>query len=183
MHVLVTVGSRHGSTREIGAGIAQVLERGGTHTVDQVDPDEVTSLAGYDAVVLGSAIYVDRLAESVRALVLRLGGALHELPVWLFWSGPIGLPLRPHGTPDDVDQLVRQLAPRGVRMFGGRLASAELDLAERSQVGPIEAPPGDYRDFETIDRWAEEIAVALSPRSARGTVVPPSGEWRGLAQA
>lgn len=182
MHVLVTTGSRHGSTREIGVAIAQVLERGG-HTVEQVDPDEVTSLAGFDAVVLGSAVYVGQFTESVRALARRLEGALSELPLWLFWSGPLGTPARPVGEPDDVDFLVRRLSPRGVRMFGGRLAPTELGLTERAQIAGVDVEPGDYRDFEAIDAWARTISVALAPKSAQGTEVPPLGTWQGLAQA
>lgn len=182
MHVLMTTGSRHGSTREIGVAIAQVLERGG-HTVEHLDPDEVTSLAGFDAVVLGSAVYVGQLAESVRALARRLEGALAELPLWLFWSGPLGTPARPLGEPDDVDFLVRRLSPRGVRMFGGRLAPAELDLTERAQIAEDDIVAGDYRDFEAIDAWAQTISVALAPKAAQGTQVPPSGAWRGLKGA
>lgn len=179
MHVLVTVGSRHGSTAEIGAAIAAVLERA-DHTVEQVDPDEVTSLMGYDAVVLGSAVYVGQLAESVRALARRLEGALAEVPLWLFWSGPIGKPLRPVGEPDDVGYLARRLNPRGVRMFGGSVAANELGLVERSRIAEVGAEPGDYRDFEEIERWAQEISAALLPPAAKGTEVRPSGEWRGL---
>jgi len=181
MHVLVTTGSRHGSTREIGEAIAQVLERGG-HSVEQVDPDDVTSLTGFDAVVLGSAVYVGQFAESVRALARRLEGALAERPLWLFWSGPIGTPARPIGEPDDVALLVRHLSPRGVRMFGGRLATAELAMAERARIAEVDVVPGDYRDFDAIDDWAQTISVALAPKATPGTEVPPSGAWSALAQ-
>jgi len=181
MHVLVTTGSRHGSTREIGAAIAQVLERGG-HTIEEVDPDEVTSLVGFDAVVLGSAVYVGQFAESIRALARRLEGELTELPLWLFWSGPLGTPARPIGEPDDVDFLVRRLGPRGVRMFGGRLAPTELGMTERAQVAEVDVVPGDYRDFEAIDAWARTISLALAPKATPGTEVPPSNAWSGLAQ-
>lgn len=179
MHVLVTTGSRHGSTREIGSAIAQVLEREG-HTVEQVDPDEVTSLAGFDAVVLGSAVYVGQFTEAVRALARRLEGALVELPLWLFWSGPLGTPARPVGEPDDVDFHVRRLSPNGVQMFGGRLEPAELGLTERAQIAEVEVVAGDYRDFEAIDSWAQSIAVALAPKAAQGDPVLPSGAWPGL---
>ncbi|MGV8968450.1 MAG: flavodoxin domain-containing protein [Cellulomonas sp.] len=181
MHVLVTTGSRHGSTREIGEAIAEVLERGG-HTVEQVDPDEVTSLVGFDAVVLGSAVYVGQFSESVRALARRLEGALTELPLWLFWSGPLGASARPIGEPDDVDFLVRRLSPRGVRMFGGRLAPPELGMIERAQIAAVDVVAGDYRDFDEIDAWAGMISLALAPKAPQGTEVPPSSAWNGLAR-
>jgi len=168
MQVLVTVGSRHGSTREIGAEIAQVLARAG-HSVQMLDPDEVTSVAGFDAVVLGSAVYVGRLVASVRALAERLEGPLAEVPLWLFWSGPIGNPPRPVEQPDDVEHLVRRLAPRGHRAFTGRLERRELGMAERALVAVVGAAPGDYRDFEDVGRWAESIAEELAhPHAAPG---------------
>ena len=168
MQVLVTVGSRHGSTREIGAEIADVLERSG-HIVTILDPEDVTGLDGFDAVVLGSAVYVGRFTESVRALVDRLEGPLAEVALWLFWSGPIGNPPRPSEQPDDVGNLVRRLAPRGQHEFGGRVERTELAMAERALVAMVGAKPGDYRAFEEIDRWAESIAVKLHarPRASR----------------
>ena len=182
MHVLVTVGSRHGSTREIGAGIAQVLERAG-HVVEQVDPDEVTSVAGFDAVVLGSAVYVGRLTESVRALALRLEGALAELPLWLFWSGPIGSPPRPDIEPDDVGYLARRLHPRDVRVFGGCLEPGALEMAERSQRAAADIAAGDFRDFAEIDLWADEIAGELRATLPHPAAFGPSSEWHGLRSA
>jgi len=165
MHVLVTVGSRHGSTLEIGEEIADVLERAG-NTVQLMDPDDVTSLAGFDVVVLGSAVYVGRLSESVKALEQRLGGALTAIPLWFFWSGPIGNPPRPVEEPDDVAVLVRQLKPRGSAVFGGRVERTELGMSERALVALVGAKAGDYRDFEEIDRWAESIAKAIAPPRA-----------------
>ncbi|QTE28406.1 flavodoxin domain-containing protein [Pengzhenrongella sicca] len=169
MQVLVTVGSRHGSTREIGAAIAEVLERAG-HGVTILDPDDVTSIDEYDAVVLGSAVYVGRLTASVRALADRFEAQLAEVALWLFWSGPIGNPPRPSERPDDVGYLVRRLAPVGQHEFGGRVERSELGMAERGLVAMVGAKPGDYRDFEEIDLWAESIAAKLHarPRAGRG---------------
>ena len=89
MRVLVTVSSRHGGTGEIGRTVAQVLRDAG-HEVTETDPDEVQGLEGVDAVVLGSSVYVGRLAAALRELVDRQAGRLAALPVWLFWSGPVG---------------------------------------------------------------------------------------------
>ena len=57
MHVLVTVASRHGSTREIADAIAQELRMPGIDA-DVRHVEEVPDLNSYDAVVLGSAIYM-----------------------------------------------------------------------------------------------------------------------------
>lgn len=179
MHLLVTVGSRHGSTREIGAEIAQVLGQAG-HAVEILDPDDVTSLDGFDAVVLGSAVYVGRLAESVRALAQRLEWSLAELPLWFFWTGPIGNPPRPAEEPEEVGHVATRLRANGVHMFAGRLEQSELGMAERALVATVGAAPGDYRDWDDIDRWAESIAeeLRLLARRKAGPGRPGAGGAR-----
>jgi menaquinone-dependent protoporphyrinogen oxidase len=56
MHILVMVGSRFGSAREIAEAFGARL-RGAGYPADVRDPIEVAGLAGYDAVVLSSGIY------------------------------------------------------------------------------------------------------------------------------
>jgi menaquinone-dependent protoporphyrinogen oxidase len=160
MRVLVTVASRHGGTREIGVEVAEVLRAAG-HDVVEADPDDVTSVAEYGAVVLGSAVYVGRLAAALRELVDRLGGQLAARPTWLFWSGRVGAPPLPAAEPDDVRVVARRVAARGVAEFGGRLQRDELGLAERALVAMIEAEAGDFRDFDEVDAWAARVADEL----------------------
>ena len=64
MRVLVTVASRHGATWEIGEVIAEVLADRGLD-VETRTPEDVVTLDGVDAVVLGSAVYL-----------------AHWMPVW-----------------------------------------------------------------------------------------------------
>src|SRR5665647_270775 len=100
MRVLVSVASRHGGTLEMGTTVAGVLRAAG-HEVDEVVPDEVEHAEHYGAAVLGSAVYVGRMALGMRDLVDRQAGQLRGRPVWLFWSGPVGGPTTPAATPDD----------------------------------------------------------------------------------
>src|SRR5665648_484330 len=65
MRILVAVASRHGSTREIGEAVAEVLRDSG-FGVDVADPDDVESIDPYQAVMLGSSVYVGRWAASRR---------------------------------------------------------------------------------------------------------------------
>lgn len=169
MWVLVTVASRHGSTREIGAEVAQVLRAAG-HDVAEVEPDDVGSVEEYDAVVLGSAVYVGRLAAALRDLVDRHAARLASRPTWLFWSGRVGEPPLPADEPDDVRVVARRVGARDVVAFGGRLARDELGLAERALVAMIEAEAGDFRDFDEVDAWAGRVAEDLR-RIERGGAV------------
>lgn len=161
MRVLVAVSSRHGGTREIGRAVAQVLRDAG-HEVTETDPDEVHGLEGVDAVVLGSSVYVGRLAAALRELVERQAGRLAALPVWLFWSGPVGGSSLPATEPDDVGAVARRVGAREVRCFAGRLQREDLGLAERALVAMIDAEPGDFRDFDDVEAWAAGIARDLS---------------------
>jgi menaquinone-dependent protoporphyrinogen oxidase len=161
MRVLVTVASRHGGTAEIGAAVARVLREAG-HEVTESEPDEVRQVDGYDAVVLGSSVYVGRLAAALRELVDRQAGQLAGRPVWLFWSGPVGIPAGAPREPDDVGTVARRVGAREVRCFGGRLQREELGLAERALVAMIDAEQGDFRDFGDVEEWASGIARELS---------------------
>lgn len=166
MRVLVAVASRHGSTREIGEAVADVLRDDG-FTVDVADPDDVETLDPYGAVVLGSSVYVGRWAASARALVDRLAPALSTRPVWLFSSGPVGNPPLPAGDPEEVPTLVSRLAARGHRTFAGSLDRGGLALAERAVASLIQAEPGDFRAWQDIDAWARAVAAELHSEEIR----------------
>lgn len=169
MRVLVSVASRHGGTLEMGELVAQVLRDAG-HEVDELVPDEVERVDGYDAAVLGSAVYVGRMALGMRDLVERRAGQLRERPVWLFWSGPVGDPPSSGITPDDVTSVATSVAARDVRMFPGRLERTQLNISERALVALAHAEQGDFRDLEDVAAWAEGIAAELgrADRSAAG---------------
>ena len=160
MKVLVAVASRHGATREIGDAIAEALIAAG-HEAAVVDPDDVESVESYEAVVLGSSVYVGRWAASARALVDRLGHYLAVRPVWLFSSGPVGNPPKPEGDPEEIATLVTRLNARGHRSFAGRLDTEDLSLAERAVVALIQAEKGDYREWAEPMTWGTEIAQDL----------------------
>ncbi len=163
MRVLVAAASRHGATSEIGETIAEALREHGLEA-DAKPPEEVHDLAGYDAVVLGSAVYVGKWLDPARDLVERRADELCTKPVWLFSSGPIGEPLRP--SPEDavdVESLVSATRARGHRLFGGKLDKGRLGFGEKAVVLAFRAPEGDFRDWDEIRSWAAEIAAALAP--------------------
>ncbi|MDM7853640.1 flavodoxin domain-containing protein [Cellulomonas alba] len=161
MTVLVSVASRHGATAEMGDLVVEELAAAGLD-VDRVAPDDVERVTGYDAVVLGSSVYVGRLDAGLRELVRRQAGQLRERPVWLFWSGPVGDPPVPHDVPDDVDAMSARIEPRDMRCFVGALDRGGLDLTERALVALTHAPSGDFRDLDEVREWARAIGAALT---------------------
>ena len=91
MKILVTAGSKKGSTLEIGQAIAdQLSERG--FDVTTIQPQDVDGVQGYDAVILGSAVYMGKWTESVMRFADRFRDELATRRVWLFSSGPVGAP-------------------------------------------------------------------------------------------
>ncbi len=91
MRVLVCAASKYGATGEIARAVADVLaERGCEVTV--LPPEKVDAVEEFDAVVLGSAVYMGQWMKPARELAERSAGALAARPVWLFSSGPVGEP-------------------------------------------------------------------------------------------
>jgi menaquinone-dependent protoporphyrinogen oxidase len=91
--ILVASATRHGSTAEIAAEIADVLRRevpGGN--VDVRDAAKAGDVAAHDAAVIGSAVYMGRWLPAARDLVEGHREVLSTMPVWLFSSGPLGDP-------------------------------------------------------------------------------------------
>jgi len=160
MKVLVTVASKHGATGEIGEVVADVLRDAGLD-VETRAPERVDDLDGYDAVVLGSAIYAGRWQDPARKLVDRHAAALARLPVWVFSSGPIGDPPLPADEPPETDAIARRLGARGRRSFAGRLDRSSLGFLERTVTKALHAPDGDFRDWDAVRAWADEIGGTL----------------------
>ena len=170
MRVLVATASKYGATAEIGKTIAEVLgERGLEPTV--LPPEQVDGVDGYDAAVLGSAVYAGHWLKPARELVERHAGGLAGRPVWLFSSGPVGDPPKPEEDPVDVADLVALTDARDHRVFAGKLVRRQLSFPERAIVAALRVPEGDFRDWTEIRRWAAGIAEALQPRPRQ-----PGGE-------
>ena len=163
MRVLVSVASRHRSTSEIGTAIARVLEAAGIQ-VDVVDPRLVTSVAPYDGVVLGSAVYAGRWLAAARDLVEREIDRLRERPVWLLSSGPVGSPPKPMRVSPDAIAIHDRIGAVDHQVFEGRLDRSRLGVTEKLIATAVRAQPGDYRPWDAVVEWARWIAAALEPQ-------------------
>jgi menaquinone-dependent protoporphyrinogen oxidase len=164
MRVLVTVSSKHGATAEIAERIGGALRAAlpDDTRVDVVRAEDVSTVDDYDAVVLGSAVYMGHWLDGARQLAKTQAGALSGLPVWLFSSGPIGDPPKPEEEPVDVAQAMTASGARAHRVFTGRLDRHRLGFAEKAVVMALRAPEGDFRDWAAIDAWAADIAAELA---------------------
>ena len=161
MKVLVVAASRHGSTAEIARAIGVRLRTRG-HDVDVLEPTEVSSPDGYDAVIIGSAVYAGNWLKDAREFVETNVDALSGERVWLFSSGPLDDTDSKAIPADKVDRLTSATGSLGHHVFAGRLDRSELNRAERLITKIVHAPDGDFRDWDDVARWADQIADALA---------------------
>jgi menaquinone-dependent protoporphyrinogen oxidase len=162
-HVLVAYATKHGSTCEVADTVSSILRERQVH-VDLRPAAEVDSLASYDAVVVGAALYMGRLHGDARRLLDRHRQALTAVPVAVFAMGPKSL------ADEDVAgarlQLERGLArfpevePVTTAIFGGVVDPAKL----RFPLNRL--PASDARDWDAIRTWANEVASAIADRRA-----------------
>jgi menaquinone-dependent protoporphyrinogen oxidase len=165
MRVLVTAASRYGSTAQIAEALGEVLESQGL-AVTVASPEDVAVLRGFDAVVLGSAVYTGHWLAPALALAERVGTELPGAPVWLFSSGPVGDPSRRlaqmmGADPVDLDRLMHLTRAREHRMFAGKLDRHNTRGLQRAGLSLFRSLEGDFRDWHAIRDWSQSIAGQL----------------------
>jgi menaquinone-dependent protoporphyrinogen oxidase len=169
--VLVAHASKRGSTAEIAEAIAGCLREHG-HEVDCLPVDDVPSLADYEAVVIGSAVYMKRWRGDARRFLRKHADELARMPLWVFSSGPVGDPAKDDPNWMESKGLARtadRLGARDRAVFGGRVPDDPKGPLERSMAEGIPPQFKDRRDFDAIRAWAAQIAQALNggrPRPA-----------------
>lgn len=160
MRILVTYGSKRHATEGIARVIGDALTDAG-HAVDVRPPRGIESLAAWDAVVIGGALYADRWHRDARRFVERHLDELEQMPVWFFSSGPLGDAHQAPGIPPtkQVARLMARVGARGHVTFGGALDREPGGLIAgamaRNGMG------GDWRDMDAVQRWAGEVARSL----------------------
>ena len=160
MKVLVCAATKYGATGEIADAVADVLAEKGLE-VTVIPPEQASAIEQFDAVVLGSAVYMGQWMKPARELVDRSAAALAARPVWLFSSGPVGEPAKPAENPVDVSKILQSTKARDHRVFTGRLVRKHLSFPDRAMASAIRAAEGDFRNWAEIRAWAAGIASAL----------------------
>lgn len=181
MKVLVAYSSKYGSTKGIAEFIGEKLAQQGLQ-VDVREVDAVKDAGGYDAYVIGSALYMFHWMKEAKRFLSKNKGPLAKSPVWLFSSGPIGAKttdakgrdLLEVSGPKELDELKALVKPRDHQVFFGALDGSRLTgitgftyrMARRSEAAKESMPEGDFRDWKKIEAWATQIAEALKAGAA-----------------
>lgn len=161
--ILVAYASQFGSTAEVAQDIAETLcQTNGTAEAKWIN--DVTDLAAYDAVIIGSPIQYDKWRSEAAQFVIDNQHILNKIPVAYFFTC-LTLAKRNEKTErqalayaDKLAALTPQVQPVGIGRFGGVLNYGKLPFHFRllfhgmSLVTGVRE--GDYRDWEAIRTWA-----------------------------
>jgi len=157
--ILIVYATKHGSTREVAATVADELAVQGFETELRPAAD-VDDLSAYEGVVLGTALYMGRLHRDARRFLKRHEPTLSTLPIAVFAMGP--QTMERSQVRSSRQQLDRALAktpkvrPVDTAIFGGVVEPSELHFPFNKMV------QSDARDWDEIANWAHEVGVVLA---------------------
>ncbi|MCX6691775.1 MAG: flavodoxin [Methanoregula sp.] len=155
VRILVAYATRNGSTGEIAHAAGRELSAAG-HAVDVAELKTISTLAGYNAVVMGGPLYMGSIDDAVG----KYKDQLAHLPVAAF-----GVGLAP--VSKDAKQMVESmkalhasvapLQPVAETLFAGKLDPSRLSFVQRKMTEFVKSPVGDFRDWNAIAAWAKEL--------------------------
>ena len=160
MKILLTSSSKHGSTDEVAAVIAERLQAAQID-VETKRPEDVDSVEEYDAFILGSAVYMTKWTPEAVDFTKRFHDVLRAKPVWAFSVGLSGLPKGKVSDPTRIGPVLLAIDPEDHVTFAGCFDPSKLSLRERSIAKLGGASEGDYRDWDEVRQWADAIATSL----------------------
>ena len=162
-HILIAYATKKGSTAEIAQAIGKELTSAG-HAVDVKELGTVTSLAGYQAMVIGGPMYMGKMIGDVGKFVRHHYKALVRMPVAGFIVSLAPVSKDPEQVENAQKTLQAALSPlqpvaRGV--FAGRLDPEKLSWLQNWMIKQVKSPVGDFRDWTAIAAWARELPGKL----------------------
>ena len=155
--ILVTYATRAGSTAEIAATIGNTLSERG-FSVDVKPVKDLSSLNGYQAAILGSAIRMGNWLPEAVEFVKTNQQALNQMPVSLFTVHMLN-------TGDDETSRSARLAYLNAVhpmlssaeevFFSGKMDFSRLSFMDRTIAKMVKAVESDQRDWGKIRQWAK----------------------------
>lgn len=157
--VLIAYASKCGSTSEVAVAIAKELTARGK-TVDVCLSKNVSTLDGYQAVVVGSAIRMGQWLPEAVEFVETYQQTLWLLPTAFFTVHMMNLG-------DDetsrknrlayLDSVRKIMTPQQEMFFAGKMDMARLSFLDRLIAKAVKATDADLRDWQAIRSWANLI--------------------------
>ncbi|MEZ4519293.1 MAG: flavodoxin domain-containing protein [Chloroflexota bacterium] len=92
--------------------------------------------------------------------------ALAGKQVWLFSStgnpGRRSIEMMDGWSFDAQMAIARRIQPQGIAVFHGTIDPDTLNFLERFAIKNVKAPTGDFRDWDAIAEWANDVATSLN---------------------
>jgi menaquinone-dependent protoporphyrinogen oxidase len=166
--VLVTYVSKCGATAETADYISRSLCSMGCE-VDLLQTRDVKDVSGYQAIILGSAVYMGKLLGEAKRFTAKFLAALSNVPVACFVVCLAMKEKTAENTAkalDYLNPLQEYINPAAIAAFPGRI---ELDtlppfyrmIAKADSEGILAA--GDFRDWDAVSAWVNALPAGFLP--------------------
>ncbi|MDO9036157.1 MAG: flavodoxin domain-containing protein [Methanoregula sp.] len=161
--ILLAYATRNGSTAEIAQVIGRELTNNG-HAVDVTDIKMVSTLAGYSAIIIGGPLYMGSVDGAVERFVGNNREQLLKLPVAAFVVGLAPKNPDPGAVEAAMAAMRKSLGPVtpvSSVLFAGKLDPSKVNFVMRKFLEMAKIPAGDFRDWDAIAAWAQELPVKM----------------------
>src|SRR5215467_2672966 len=161
--ILIAYASKYGATQEVADRIAKRLQKAGVQA-EAKPVAQIGDVGKPDAVIVGSALYQGGWIPEATAFVRKNAGALARIPTWLFSVGPLATEVQDEEQPIELAEFRDKIGPQHHAVFHGALQQSKLDRNDRVTMKAVGAADGDFRDWDAIDAWVDQIAKSLATK-------------------
>jgi menaquinone-dependent protoporphyrinogen oxidase len=160
--ILVAYGTAAGSTAEVAQAIGEEMAQAGAQ-VDVRPVEEVKSLEGYNALILGSAVRIFHLIGKTRKFLRKFRRQIQKMPVAFFL---VCMTMK-EPTAENIEKAKKFAAPMlavkepiDLGLFAGCMDPEKLTgvFAKTMESQPKE----DCRDWEQIRAWGRDTFSKLT---------------------
>jgi menaquinone-dependent protoporphyrinogen oxidase len=162
--ILVAYASKCGSTAEVADAVGESISKAGL-IVDVKPVSTISSVAGYDAVVVGSAIRYGAWLTEATEFLMNNQTLLQTIPAAIFTVHMLNL----SDTPEDtairegyLKSIKEYVDPVQAVFFAGKMDFSKLSFFEKIVSKAVNSVEADKRDWDQIRRWGSELPVSLS---------------------
>ncbi|KAA3618315.1 MAG: hypothetical protein D8M58_20650 [Calditrichaeota bacterium] len=171
--ILIAYASEFESTAEVAIAISKVFCARG-HFVETKWIKNIHSIQKYDAVILGSAIQYDKWMPEAEKFVQLNQKKLREIPVAYFFTC-LTLSEKSKKTEKTASKYAEKLMaidplvnPLSIGQFAGVLDYDKMSLFKKLMFKTISlvtgVQEGDYRNWNIIDGWANNVHFRFSKK-------------------
>ena len=166
--ILVSYGTKYGSTTEIASQIGERLTDAGFDT-DVLHANLEIDITKYDALIVGSPFYAGRWLPEPALLLVANHERIADIPIALFSVGMIDVKHAGKLREEHDAWIEKAFTQEGINLniftsttFSGAYHRRNLPLWMRVVDTILRiTPEGDYREWNEITDWADEIAKRL----------------------